>query len=138
MRFFTLSGSLKYKNVKSFLINWDKKERSIPQFKVKKFLQNYWFTHIVYSEFPVYGTLLKIDIFNATKKIAVEVQGRQHDQYNKFFHNNSRLNYLSSIKRDSLKRKWCEINNIKLIEIYEDEVDDLSREFFKEKFDIEL
>ena len=59
--------------------------------------------------------------YNANKKIAVEVQGKQHQQFNKFFHNNNRLNWLAQLKRDDLKMKFCLTNGIVLVEIYEDE-----------------
>ena len=77
-------------------------------------------------------------MINFTKKVAIEVQGKQHYSFNKFFHANSRMKYLASIKRDSQKYQWLEMNGIKLIEILEDEVDILSKKFFYDKFDLVL
>ena len=88
----------------------------------------------MYEEFPVYGSRMTVDILNATKKLAVEVQGKQHGEFNKFFHDNSRLKYLEGIKRDIKKAEWLENNGFILLEIEEDEVDSLSLEFFLEKF----
>ena len=119
-------------------MKWDKGSRSKIQTVVKKFLKPYWKDQIVYEEFPVYGTRLKVDILNATKKIAIEVQGRQHTQFNKFFHGNSRLEYLKSIKRDVQKRNWLEENGFKVIEINEDEITSLNKSFFERKFKIQL
>jgi len=48
---------------------------------------------------------MKVDMINMTKRIAVEVQGAQHESFNKFFHGNSRANYLKSIKRDYHKKQ---------------------------------
>ena len=54
---------------------------------------------------------MTVDILNATKKIAIEVQGKQHTEFNKFFHNNSRADYLNGIKmsepeyKDALRRR---------------------------------
>ena len=129
MRLFNVRGKLQSRIVTRFLINWDKKSRSKIQFKVKQFLRSYWQNHVVYEEFPVYGTRMKVDILNATKKIAVEVNGRQHSSFNSFFHNNSRNKYLASIKRDVQKREWLEKNWFTVIEIEEDEVNKLSEEF---------
>tara|TARA_Y100000310_G_scaffold38516_1_gene36098 strand:+ start:1097 stop:1513 length:417 start_codon:yes stop_codon:yes gene_type:complete len=129
MRLYNTKGKLQSKLVTRFLIDWDKKSRSKIQFKVKQFLKAYWENHIVYEEFPVYGTRMKVDILNATKKIAVEVNGRQHSSFNTFFHNNSRAKYLASIKRDVEKRKWLEKNGFTLVEIEEHEVKHLSEEF---------
>ncbi len=129
MRLYNTKGKLQSKIVTKYLINWEKKSRSKIQFKVKQFLKGYWHNHVVYEEFPVYGTRMKVDILNATKKIAVEVNGRQHSNFNSFFHNNSRAKYLASIKRDVEKREWLEKNGYTLIEIEEHEVNQLSEEF---------
>ena len=134
MRLYNVNGNLQKKNVSKYLIDWDKKSRSKIQFKVKKFLEPFWKGHIVYEEFPVYGSRMTVDILNATKKLAVEVQGKQHGEFNKFFHSNSRLKYLEGIKRDIKKAEWLENNGFILLEIEEDEVDSLSLEFFLEKF----
>ena len=117
------------KLVGKYLIDWNKKSRSKIQIKVKQFLKHYWENHVVYEEFPVYGSRMKVDILNATKKIAVEVNGRQHSNFNSFFHNNSRAKYLASIKRDVEKREWLEKNGYTLIEIEEGEVNELSEDF---------
>ena len=138
MRLYNVHGRLQKKNVTKYLIDWQKKSRSKIQFQVKQFLESFWKTHIVFEEFPVYGTRQKVDILNATIKIAVEVQGKQHSSFNKFFHSNSRSKYLESIKRDVLKAEWLELNKYKLIEVEEDEVSLLSRKFFQKKFDLKL
>ena len=138
MRLYNVYGKLQSRKVSKYLIDWNTKSKSNIQFKTKQFLKPYWQNHIVYEEFPVYGTRLKVDFINATKKIAVEVNGTQHSKFNKFFHNNSRANYLESIKRDVKKAQWLEKNNINLIEIDEKEAYKLSKEFFKENFDLVL
>ena len=81
---------------------------------------------------------MSVDILNATKKVAIEVQGKQHSEFNKFFHGNSRLKYLEGIKRDIKKAEWLEKNGFILLEIEENEVQSLTREFFKKKFGITL
>ena len=103
MRLYNVYGKLQSKQVTRFLVNWDKPCRSKVQFKTKQFLKKFCENQVVYEEFPVYGTKMKVDILNATKKIAVEVQGNQHVSFNKFFHNNSRLNILSQ-SRETLKK----------------------------------
>ena len=106
MRLLNINGKLQKKSVTKYLVDWDKKSRSKIQFTVKQFLKTYWKGQVVYEEFPVYGTKMSVDILNATKKIAIEVQGRQHNEFNKFFHSDSRLKYLESIKRDLKKAEW--------------------------------
>jgi len=138
MKLYNLYGKIVNKNVSSYLINWDSPSRSKIQFSTKQFLKDFWKNHIVYEEFPVFGSRLKVDILNATRKIAVEVQGSQHSEYSKFFHGDSRLNYLKSIKRDVAKEKWLVANDFTLVEIYENEVKNLNKQFFKDKYDITL
>jgi hypothetical protein len=138
MRLFDINGRLVNKNVSNYIINWDKKSRSNVQFLTKQFLRPFWQSQIVYEEFPCFGTLLKVDILNATLKIAVEVHGKQHESFNSFFHNGNPANYLKGIKNDFKKIKWLEKNNFKLVEIMEDEVPKLNKQFFLEKFDLKL
>lgn len=124
--------------VSKYLIDWDEKSKSQLQFKVKQFLRRYWKNHIVYEEFPVYGTRMKVDFVNATKKMAVEVHGPQHEKFHKFFHNNSRANYLASIKRDAQKADWLEENGFIFIEIYDKDIDGLSHDFINKTYGISL
>ena len=138
MRLFNAYGRLQNRNVSKYLIDWDKKSRSKLQKQVKDFFKPYWLGHIVYEEFPVYGTRLKVDILNATIKVAVEVNGPQHSSFNKFFHGNSRANYLKSIRRDYDKAVWLENNNFKLLEIKEEDLPSLSRGYILEKFEVNI
>lgn len=120
MRFKTLTGAERtVKKARSYLIDWDGESRSKIQFQAKQFLKKHWSNHIVFEEFPVAGTKLSLDFYNANKKIAVEVQGKQHTKYIPFFHGSNKINYLNQLKRDRDKLKFCEINNIQLVEIYD-------------------
>ena len=121
MRLYNIYGKLVSKNVSKHLIDWDKKSRSKFQFKVKQILKPYWQNHIVYEEFPVYGSLMRVDFLNATKRIAIEANGRQHSEFVPHFHK-SRSEYLKSIKRDHKKTEWLEKNGFKLLEIEEKDV----------------
>ena len=137
MKLYNVHGRLQNKNVSKYLIDWDGKCKSKIQLKVKQFLKNFWENHIVYEEFPVFGTRLKVDFVNVTKYIAIEVQGQQHTSYNKFFHG-SRTGYWKSIKRDVAKENWLIKNEFQLVEVNFDEVDDLSEKFLKKHYGIIL
>ena len=137
MKLYNVRGRLQNKNVSKYLIDWDGKCRSKIQLKVKQFLKEFWENHVVYEEFPVFGTRLKVDLVNITKRIAVEVQGQQHTTYNKFFHG-SRTGYWKSIKRDVQKDNWLVSNDFYLIEVNYDEVDKLSKAFFEKQFNVIL
>jgi hypothetical protein len=136
MRFKTLFGATRtVKKAKNYLINWDGPSRSKIQYKTKQFLKEYWSNHIVFEEFPVAGTKLSLDFYNANKRVAVEVQGKQHTKYVPFFHGKNKINYINQLKRDQDKLKFCELNDIQLIEIYEE--DKLNEKLF-ENFGVNL
>jgi len=137
MKLYNVKGKLVSKNVSKNIIDWDKPAKSKPQTQVKAFLKPFWKGYIVYEEFPVYGTQLRVDILNASLKIAIEVNGPQHNRFH-FFHNGQPLNYLKGLTNDHDKSEWLERNGFTLIEINTDEVDTLSKEFFKEKFGVTL
>jgi hypothetical protein len=84
----------------------------------------------VYEEFPVYGTRLSLDFFCANKNIAIEVQGAAHTRFVPFFHTNQD-SYLHQIKKDDKKRKFCNMNRIRLIEVFEGERDQIDHNFIK-------
>lgn len=136
MEFQTIDGKLKrVKNLKKRIINWEASSRSKRQKAVKDFLKDYWYNHVTFEEFPVVGTRLSLDFYNANKRVAVEVQGSQHTKYNKFFHGGHKNNYLEQLKRDQIKAEFCEVNDIILVEIYDSDI--INRSLFK-KFDVTL
>jgi len=136
MIFKTLVGSTKrVKKPKTYLIKWGASSRSKLQYSVKEFIKPYWDMDIVFEEFPIAGTKMSFDFYNSNKNIAIEVQGGQHLKYTPFFHGKSKSTFLSQIRRDNDKQKFCELNNIKLVEIYPNDV--LSEDLFK-SFDVIL
>ena len=122
MEFLSLNNKKRRcKNARDYIINWTIDSRSKFQTEVKKFLHNYWVNNIVFEEFPIVGTRLTLDFYNANKKIAIEVQGRQHTGYVEFFHQN-RMNFLHQLNRDKKKERFCELNGITLVTIYENDI----------------
>jgi hypothetical protein len=118
MEFLSLNNKKRRcKNIRKYLIDWEKSSRSNFQFEVKKFLEKFWTGNVVFEEFPIVGTRLTLDFYNANKKIAIEVQGRQHTKYIEFFHQN-KINFLNQLKRDQQKERFCELNDIKLLTIF--------------------
>ena len=138
MRLYNVRGILQSKNVNKYLIDWDSSCKSKIQKKVKDFFRSHWENHIVYEEFPVFGSRLKVDLLYATKKIAVEVQGDQHNQYNKFFHGGSRDKYLASIKRDMKKISWLEMNEFIVLEVETKDIENLSRTYIFDTFGVDI
>jgi len=137
MKFKNIFGKDVNKNINKYLVKWNEPCRSKVQFNIKKFFETYWKTHIVVEEFPVFGSRMKCDLINFTKKIAVETHGLQHDKFVKHFHR-TRTGFKKSVKRDLQKYTWLEMNDFKVIEIFENETSLLNSDWIKEKFDIEI
>jgi len=130
MVFKTLFGSTKkVKAARKYLIDWDSKSRSKVQNSVKKYLKKYWLNDIVFEEFPLVGSRMTFDFYNATQNIVLEVQGKQHTKYIPFMHANSKINYLKQLKRDQDKLKFCELNSIDFVEFFhgENQLSDLDK-----------
>ena len=118
MIFKTLNGSQKrVPKPKKYLVDWGAKSRSNIQFSTKAFLKEFWKDHVVFEEFPVAGTRLRFDFYNANKQVAVEVHGAQHTKFVPFFHKR-RSGFVSQLRRDQQKVDFCELNKIRLVEIY--------------------
>lgn len=135
-----INGKLLWRLDKKYLIDWDKPSRSKEQTKIKEFLREFWINDIVYEEYAIPKSgMLRADFLNATKKIALEHQGKgAHNEFNPFFHNNSRANYLASIKRDVKKAKILELNGYTLIETFTKDLKNLSQEFFIKTYGINI
>ncbi len=125
-------------SIKQYIINWDRKV-SGPQKQVKDFLKKYWENHIVCEEFRILGQgLLRLDLINFTKKIVIEVSPRKiHVDFNKFMHG-GRGGFLKKLKSDADKMFWSEKNGFKFIELYDEDLENLSVKYLKEKFDLDL
>lgn len=138
MKLLPLKGSIPFSvNFSKYKINWDYSRSKVQQ-KVQNFLKPYWKFDTVLAEYRVPRSLLRLDIFNCTKGIIVEVSPEDHHgKYNEFFHKN-RANYKRSIDRDMQKIDWAKRNNLQLIELNYSDVDNLSREYVKTKFGIDL
>jgi hypothetical protein len=120
MVFKTLFGSTKkVKSARKYLVEWDSKSKSKVQNSVKKYLKKYWFCDIVFEEFPLVGSRMTFDFYNATKNIIIEVQGKQHTKFIPFMHANNKINYLKQLKRDQDKIKFCNLNSIVLVEYFD-------------------
>lgn len=131
MKFINASGRQeKLPNYKKYEINWESKSRSKFQKKIKDFLFFYWEHDRVFEEFKIVGSKLTLDFYNDSKKIAVEVQGDQHNKYIEFFHKN-RFEFAAQKDRDQKKLEFCENNDIKLVEIFPRDI--VTASFFEDK-----
>jgi len=123
-------------NITPYAIDWDHKV-SGPQKRVSDFLRPYWKTHVVLSEFRIPRSLLRIDILNINLRCAIEVSPAGSHSYNPFFHK-SRIGFGAAMKRELGKAEWLEKNGFQLCEIFDEDFDRLSPEWFLEKYDVHL
>jgi hypothetical protein len=118
-------------------IDWERKV-SKPQKLVKDFLFPYWKSDQVTEEFVIPGSIFRADLFNITKRIIVEVSPDEyHVDFNPWLHKDT-SKFLAKIKSDEDKRNWCERNKIKLIELYNEDIKNLSQQYISEKYQINL
>lgn len=54
-----------------------------------------------------------LDFFIPSRKLAIEVQGRQHEEFVPHFHG-SKADFIKAKTRDAKKQQWCDINDIEL------------------------
>jgi len=59
---------------------------------------------------------LFFDFFIKELSVLIEVQGRQHDEYVEHFHGD-RSGFFNSMRRDNLKKEYCQLNDMTLVEI---------------------
>lgn len=142
MKFKKLNSSKEINvNINKYLIkDWDNFEKRIsgPERKVLTFLKPYWKNHYVLREFRIPGSKLRIDVMNIHLRICLEVSPEAtHSKFNKFMHG-SRIGYLGTIKRDLQKEDWIKDNGFKYVCLMDEDLNNLSKEWFKEKYDIDL
>jgi hypothetical protein len=136
MKWKTLSGKLKDVATPQYSIDWDGDFASKLEEEIADWFYPYWKGDIVTAQFPIPGTKMSLDFFNVSRRIAIEGQGRQHSEYTPFL-SRSRAGYLSQIKRDESKRKWCDLNGVTLIEIHPSNLP-LTKEWVEETYSITL
>jgi hypothetical protein len=86
------------------------------QHKVGQSIIEHYPHDIILEEIPIPKERLTLDFFIPSLRLAVECQGEQHQKFSKFYHG-TRHKFNESIERDTRKRRWCELNNIRLVYI---------------------
>lgn len=80
--------------------------------------------HRVYYNKENSKQFMEFDGYNEEIKLAIEYQGIQHYEYNSWFHK-TKKEFQNQLYRDILKRNYCIVNGIKLIEVPYTEAKDL-------------
>ena len=138
MKFVTPSGKFKDIPVGKYRVDFDGDQGSQFSEEVLDFLYPYWKTDYVYAEVPVAGTKMRYDYVNLTKRIIVETDGEQHDEFVKHFHGTIPVaKYLKQIKNDLLKDQMAEHNGFKMVRIKPGDLP-LTKAWFAKHYDITL
>jgi hypothetical protein len=124
--------------INKYRIDWQKDGNSSLEIRFRDLVYPYWRHSLVLFQCTIPGSLLKIDFLNCNKRLAVEINGPQHDKFNKFFHNNSRNTFLAGIRRDLAKQTWLEQNSISLLELTEEDLDYFSPKMIETKYGINI
>ena len=102
------------------LSSWPMKAQSVCrskiQYEIGQKIKKRYPLDPVLEDITIPETRLSLDFFIPHRKMAVEVQGEQHDEMNPYFHKSS-ADFEEQKTRDEMKRFFCELNGIRLIEI---------------------
>lgn len=66
---------------------------------------------------PATGKNLEIDCYNKSLKIGLEYDGKQHAEYNPFFHRKGPIEFTYQVKKDEWKNEKCKKEGICLIRV---------------------
>lgn len=129
---------MKVKGLDNRLYNWkllnhvplgdDERNRSKYHLAARQLLTQLFPTDRVLEEVPLPGSGgLTADFLIPAEKLIIEVHGEQHYKYVMHFHG-SLLGFIAARKRDMNKKRWCELNGIRLVELpYTEAVDEWRR-----------
>ena len=121
-----------------YKIDWENDGASKIEIKFRNLIFPYWKNSIILYQPRIPGSLLRLDFLNVNKKLCVEIDGTQHGSFNKHFHNDSRNEYLASMKRDMDKEEWLQTNNIILIRLIEEDLNNFSEKYIYDKFGVNI
>ena len=86
---------------------------------------------------PITQEALELDCYNEELRLAVEYNGKQHYEFNKMMHQNSRHCFQNQKYRDHIKKELCDKHGITLItvpySIPEDKIGDFLYEELKKR-----
>ncbi len=123
MRMFDIDGNSVSANVKESRFPMKSVSRSSLQGETGKALRVQFPFDIILEDFTIPGCKLSVDFFLPKRKIVVEVQGGQHDQFTPFFHGDKSTStaYMDQNIRDTKKQNWAEMNGFDFVEIRTEE-----------------
>lgn len=119
------------------VFNDDKRKRSKFHIRARSLLKELFNSYRILEEVKLPGStelhkksVLYLDFYIPSIKLAIEVHGKQHYEFCPFFHR-SKADFLKGKARDEDKLAWCELNDIQLITLKYTESDDEWRQRIK-------
>ena len=94
--------------------------------RVRQLLTELYPTVQTVEEIPIElnrRTTLYLDFYIPLIATAIEVQGQQHSQFVQHFHG-TRMGFIAQKRNDADKKRWCDLNNIRLVYLNYDETDE--------------
>lgn len=115
----------------------DNRKRSKYHIRARNLLKETYHSYRILEEVKLPGStelhrksVLYLDFYIPSIRLAVEVHGEQHYEYKPFFHK-SKADFLKAKARDEDKIAWCELNDINIIILKYSESEDEWRERIK-------
>lgn len=115
----------------------DARKRSKYHLRARSLLKEIFHSYRILEEVKLPGStalnrksVLYLDFYIPSIKMAFEVHGEQHYEYCPFFHK-SKADFLKAKARDEDKIEWCRINDIQIIVLHFKENDDEWRKHIK-------
>lgn len=119
------------------VFNDDKRKRSKFHIRARGLLKELFNSYRILEEVKLPGStelhrksVLYLDFYIPSIKLAIEVHGQQHYEFCPFFHK-SKADFLKGKARDEDKIVWCELNDIRLVTLKYTESDDEWRQRIK-------
>lgn len=99
----------------------DSRKRSKYHIKARYLLKEIFHSYRILEEVKLPGStelhrksVLYLDFYIPSIRLAIEVHGEQHYEYSPFFHK-TKADFLKGKARDEDKIAWCELNDINII-----------------------
>lgn len=119
MQVIDLDGHSSHWALKGGIAHGQATRKSDLHLEARSIIHKYYPTLQVLEEIPVYvrkGEVLYLDFYLPLLKKCIEVHGRQHYEFVRFYHNTT-LGFIKHQKRDKDKKEWCSLNRIQYIEL---------------------
>lgn len=109
----------------------DEENVSGPHKKARELLKKKYPTLLILEEVQIQvkrNNYLYLDFYIPIFKLALEIDGKQHKEYNTHF-NKSYIYFIKSKINDAIKSQWCELNNITLLRLDDDKSEEWNKQF---------